>query len=349
VSRQAQDVEAGGLAIQSGQNTSVVIHGGVSPDQMSDIMIAIARTVATFTDAAFDKAKREMDAFREEVLNRFAQPGQANPEAFRDPDFQYMLNDAQKAVARSGDPTVRETLVDLIARRSLETSRTRLAINLAEAVTKVANLTPDEFAALSLCYLVRYTIDHGVGDLKQLGNHIQQQFVPFAKNVSHEQASFWHLQAQSCANIGSVSSFDLLTALKRNYGGVLSEGFTRDELQNHLPEGKRNALDQWIIPCLNDNTKLQFRFLNVDAFKKEAAQSGLTEDELQNAWNLFDSRAHNARERINSVAPDAHVVFEAWQSTLLHRTSLTSVGIAIGHANATRIVGLNAPLSIWIK
>src|SRR5581483_1885467 len=311
MNRQTQDVGTGGFAIQSGENTNIAIHGGVSPEQMSEIMVAIAKTVVSFTDAAFDKAQREMNAFREEVLKRFAQPGKANPEAFKDPDFQYMLNDAQKAVARSGDPEVRDTLVDLIARRSLETSRTRLAINLAEAATKVANLTADEFAALSLSCLVRYTINHGIGNIQQLGDLIQNQLVPFAKNVSREQASFWHLQAQSCANI-EMGALDLLTALRRNYSGVLSEGFTREELQNHLPDGKKNALDQWVIPCLNDNATLQFQFLNVQAFKEATAQSGLSDNELQNAWNLLEGRTHNARERINSVAPDADIVFDAW-------------------------------------
>jgi|SRR5579872_2917859 len=348
MSRQIQDVDAGGLAIQSGQNTSVVIHSGVSPDQMSEIMVAIGKTVATFTDAAFDKTQRELNTFREEVLKRFAQPGEANPEAFKDPDFQYMLNDAQKAVARAGDPAVRDTLVDLIARRSLETNRTRLAINLAEAATKVANLTRDEFAALSLSYLVRYTINHGIGNLQQLGDLIQNQLVPFARNVSREQASFWHLQAQSCANI-EMGTIDLLTALRRNYSGVLTKGFTREELESHLPDGKKNMLDQWVIPCLNDVTKLQFQFLNVRAFKEGTAQSGLSEDERHNPWNLLEGRTHDARELINSVAPDAHIVFDAWENTLLPKLSLTSVGIAIGHANAARTVGLTAPLSIWIK
>ena len=134
-------------------------------------------------------------------MKTFAQPGRGNPEAFRDPDFQYMLNDAQTAYARSGDEVVKDTLVDIIARRSLETERSRLAVTLNDAATKVPLLTTNEFAELSLVYVLRHTQNHAVNNFLKLCEYIRSTVMPFVKDISREDASYWHLEAQSCAAI----------------------------------------------------------------------------------------------------------------------------------------------------
>jgi len=352
MTRQDQDVGAGGLAVQSGQDTNVVvINNPVSQaqlDQMREIATTLAEATANLTHLIARPLARDRIAdFDEHLLKRIAE-GKGNPEAFADPDFQHAVFEAQKSAARSGDDSVRDTLVDLIARRSLEKKRTRRAIVLAEAATKIANLTDDEFAALSLTYMARYTVSNNIADLPRLGSHIQDRLIPFAKNVSREQSSFWHLQAESCANIemGHINLFD---SLRQAYGGVLGDGFTREQLESHLPDGRKNALDEFIMPCLNDPTKLQPRTLNFEALKQIAVNTGLTENELRNVWNLFEGTMAGAPERLTSVAPDFQFLLELWNSTPLKNLSLTSVGIAIAHANAVRVIGLDAPLSIWIK
>jgi hypothetical protein len=146
-----------------------------------------------------------------------------------------------------------------------------------------------------------------------------------------------------------MGQIDLLNVFTQNYGSVLGSGFTREQLESHLPENKRNALDPWIMPCVNDQSMLQPRAINIEIFKQAAAPSGLTDVELQNVWNVFQNTMSNARPLIDSVAPEAESVFQKWRSTSLKSLTLTSVGIAIGHANATRIIGLGAPLNIWIK
>jgi hypothetical protein len=347
MSRQDQNVEAGGTALQAGQD--IVIHHGVSPEQMSEIMVAIAKTAAMFTKEALDVANARIDDFRDEVLKRFSQDGKADPEAFKDPDFQYLLRDAQEAIARSGDEAVRDTLVDIIARRSMEKTRTRLAITLNDAATKAVNLTHNEFSALSLIYLLRYTLDHSIRNLQTLGAYVENKLMPFAKDVSREESSFWHMQAQSCGNI-EMGVIDLQTIFRRSYGGVLGDGFTREQLEASLPDGKRTVLDGLIIPCLNDASKLQPAAIRFDVLKEMAADKiELTEGELQNVWNLFEGTITDIPGRVSSAVVEAPLLFDIWNNTRLKNLSLTSVGIAIGHANATKVVGFDAHLNIWIK
>ena len=346
MTRQDQDVEAGGSAIQAGRD--VVIHHGVSSQQMADIMGAMAKQLSAFHNEALQITNARIDLFQKEILKRFAQSGRANPDAFRDPDFQYLLGDAQEAIARSGDEAVRSTLVDIIARRSLEPTRNRLAITLNDAATKAANLTVNEFAALSLVYFVRYTIDHSIGSFPAFCKYIADRLLPLAKDVSTEVSSFWHLQAQSCGNI-EMGELDVSEAFRRNYGGVLGEGFTRQQLEDHLGAEKKNALDSLIIPSIHDPSKLQPAAINLSVFKTRAADTGVTESELQNVWNLFTNTMNDIPARTIAAVPDAAVLFDVWKNTPLKNLTLTSVGLAIGHANATRVSGLDAPLNIWIK
>jgi hypothetical protein len=124
MNQQKQHVETGGQAVQAGRD--VVVHAGMSPEQMTAIMVAMANELSRFKDEALQLVDKRVVEFRDDILKVFSQPGRANPAAFRDPDFQYLLFDAQSAYARSGDEAVRGTLIDIIARRSLEADRNRM-------------------------------------------------------------------------------------------------------------------------------------------------------------------------------------------------------------------------------
>lgn len=347
MSRQDQNVETGGTAIQAVGD--VVIYQGMSPEQMFEIMRAIAKQASIYHAEGQKIAEMRFASFQEEMLKRFADPTKANPDAFRDPDFQYLLSDAQEAFARSGDEAVRDTLIDIIARRSLEKTRNRLALTLNDAATKAANLTENEFAALSLIYLVRHTVNHGVNTFPALCDYLKSHLLPFLSKLSREQSSFWHMQAQACGSI-EMGEVDLAGALRGRYTGVLGDGFTRQQLEDHLPDGKKHAIDNFIIPCINDASKLQPNAIRFDVWKENVLPaSELSEPELQNVWNCFESTIPDVAKRTIETVPELAELFDIWKTTPLRQFTLTSVGIAIGHANAARVIGLKASLDIWIK
>lgn len=346
MTRQDQSVDTGGTAIQAGRD--VVVQQGISAEQMAEIMVAVGKQLAVFTSEARQIADERIVAFQQSILARFAKPGEANPEAFKDPDFQYLLADAQEAVARSGDQAVRETLVDIIARRSMEKDRTRLALTLNHAAKLAANLTENEFAALSLVYLVRYTVRQ-VPNPTEFGRYVNANLIPFAKLVSRENASYWHIAAQSCGSVDPLGEFGIEASWRENYAGVLGKGFTRETLEAHLPEGMKHALDPFLLPCLNDPTLLQPNALTFEIFKGYKDRTGLTEDQLRNVWGAFQGTIPNIPDLLRPRVPDIDLLFEVWNSTPARQLSLTSTGIAIGHANASRVVGFNAQLQTWIK
>ncbi len=52
---------------------------------------------------------------------------------------------------------------------------------------------------------------------------------------------------------------------------------------------------------------------------------------------------------LKGKVPEIDFLFDVWQSTPLKNVMLTSTGIAIGHANVSRVVGFDAELNVWIK
>lgn len=67
---------------------------------------------------------------------------------------------------------------------------------------------------------------------------------------------------------------------------------------------------------------------------------------------IFKSkRISNAeiKQRMLDLWPATTPLFDKWSSTQIRHMSLTSVGIAIQHANAARQFSSKFDLSIWIK
>jgi hypothetical protein len=345
---QDQRVSDGGQA-QAGRDGA--IYGDMSPDQMTEIMVSMAKQLSIFHADAMKIVDERLASFREEVIKTFVQPGRADPNAFRDPDFQYVLNEAQEAYARSGDEALRNTLMNLIARRSLEPKRNRIAVTLNDAVTKAPALTVNEFAELSLVYLVRYTQSPSVVSFNSLCENIRTQLMPFVPNVTREQSSYWHLVAQGCGTI-EMGQINLYQALRHKYGGVMGRGFDRTQLESHLPADQKHVLDRHIIPCLHDQSKLQPNARQKSEFLEGAAISGLTTEQLSNVWALFASTILNQPDFIALLGgrvPSVQTLFDVWETTPLSHLHLNAIGIAIAHANAVQVVGFDADLKFWIK
>jgi hypothetical protein len=349
--KQDQRATEGAIAIQSARDT--IIQGGISPADMRAIISELASQIPALAAVAREVADARLDAFEERLLAKFAERDKANSAAFKDPDFQYLLTRAQHAYARSGDEVTRDTLVDLIAKRSKERQRSRLSLTLNEAVEKAAVLTTNEFAELSLCYFLSRTVFNGVGNVGLLGAIFLKHVSPLLSDISREEASYAYLVAQSCADVG-IGSSPATEIIRRTYGGLFSKGFARNlPLPGLSPERSefvhRSAL---VLPCLHNPENSQIRAINEIEFKKLAEAVSLSTQEATQVWNVFNGTIMNGEELINTFEksyPDVRSLIDLWDKTPLARLQLTTVGTAIGYANLARVTGFEADLGIWIK
>jgi hypothetical protein len=352
VSSQQQKATENAIAVQSGRDT--VIQQGLTPCQMREVLDSLAGQLTAYTAVARQVVDTRLAEFEERILERFAPAAAKQRQLFADPDFQYAITRAQHAYARSGDKELLETLVDIINERSKQTQRTRLTLTLNASLETVADLTPNEFAELSLVFILRYSRNSGVRNLPTFAYYFDHQIRPFLSLVSREFSSYQYLEAKQCASI-EMGQLHLHDIIRRTYAGVFQRGFTIDELKNSVPEDQREALNNHplLVPCLNDASKLQFDAVNGDDLLGKLRQAEIPETTASNLVNFSEGRAWAGQElwgKIEELVPDFQTVRGLWDNTPLKSLKLTSLGIAIGYCNARRnIASWAGELSTWIK
>ncbi|KTR84182.1 hypothetical protein NS277_04955 [Novosphingobium barchaimii] len=316
---------------------------------MKQIIETVAAQVPTYAAIAREIVEYRLKDFEGRILDRFDQDRSAKTEAFKDPDFQYLLRSAQHSYARSGDEDVGKALADLIVERSKISDRSRLSLTLNQAVEVASALTVNEFAELAFCFLFSRTKDPQANSLVTFNKMLNEQINPYIDQISQSQASYAYLEAQRCANNGMmVSTFRNL--LINNYSGLLAKGFSREEISNQcsaLPLDNINL----VIPALRDPSRLQLNSANEEVWKDVCATHKVDDQTRQAAWSVMQNSFMNQDEIISELktsVPRIADAFNAWDNTPIKGLQLTSVGIAIGHSYATSS-GYEAPLSVWIN
>lgn len=92
--------------------------------------------------------------------------------------------------------------------------------------------------------------------------------------------------------------------------------------------------------------------MNDTVFKNKAKKLGINDNDIKKILNLNNSRKMNDKEVkdfIISSYPFMEKIFDVWNNSMMKSLNLTSVGIAIGHANVKRNLGEFTDLSIWIN
>lgn len=352
MSRQDQQVAEGALAVQAAGAVNISV--GMTAEQMTEIMVGLAKQLAIYQAGAERLAEARLSEFRREILEEFQKPGRANAEAFKDPDFQYLLNRAQHAYARSGDRDIGQALVQMIAERSRCDQRTRMSLALNQAIDTAAVLTANEFAELSLYFVVVRTRNHSVVNMETFKKYFYQHITPLLDAISLEESSYSYLVAQQCAVINPILDFGLEGAFLEKYGGIFCDGFTIDELKLQLNDDAMLALaKECTIPCLNDQAKIQLNAINATDAKDLLIKKGLSAEASEKVCNLYRSKMWPADalvKKLEPILPEFGKLAKLWRETPLHQMTLTALGIAIGHANINRIVpDFGGKLSIWIK
>lgn len=340
---------------QSGNNSTniqaneIIVHQGLSYSDVREVALDVFR--ANFYELV-GKAHEIAETRAAEITEEFLKKLQSeNPSGFskaEDPAFQRALFTVQQEYASTGDKDLGALLVDLLVDRSKHEQRDILQIVLNESLSTAPKLTNDQLAALAIIFLFRYTQNQGIGNHQMLGEYFDRHVLPFADKLIKSNSCYQHLEYSGCGSIG-ISGITLAAALKETYRGMFLKGFDAVEVtQREITVG----LDQhFFIPCLNDPIKFQVNAINKDTLEKKLDANSIGQEDRAKIIALFDQGLMSDEEVLNkcvALRPYMEQVFSTWASSPMKNFTLTSVGIAIGHANIKRLVGEFSNLSIWL-
>lgn len=346
-SKQVQKSGSHSINLQ-GQNIS--LSTGLTYNDVREVALDVfQQNFHQLSGVAADTARLRAEEVTEKFLKELEARNPAGVEASGDPDFQYSLFTAQCEYARAGDQELGDILVDLLVDRTKEDKRTLLRIVLNESIRVAAQLTPGQIATLTVVFTLKYTRYLGMNSLNALKDYLQNRIVPFLNLLPNGNASIQHLEFTGCCS-RSIGSVELEKILTERYPGVFSVGFSEDDVQNLTNVESR--IRNLIRPCLRDSSKLQIDATDEESLKKKGESEGISDENIKKLMAL--DKKHRLKgeklwKELEEMEPLTSVLRTKWKELHLGHLTLSSVGIAIGHANLRRVTGEGSPLSIWIN
>lgn len=346
---QNQEVGNSATAIQAGGSVTV-INVGVTASEAMEIASNVSKAVFyELTGTAKETASIRVEEITDQVIKKLEKDYPSGLQKAIDPDFQYALFTVQKEYARSGDKNLGDLLVDLLVDRSKQDQRDILQIVLNESLSTAPKLTDSHLAALAVIFLFRYTQNRSVGNHQMLGEYFDKHILPFVAKLSKNQAGYQHLEFTGCGSIG-FGEQSLESILGTTYQGQFLKGFDQLEIMNRSIAVGSDP--RFFIPCINDPSKFQVRSNSKETLEIYLDKEGVTPEDRKNIIELFDLGKMNEleiKEKLIAIRPYMAELLEMWTNSAMQSFTLTSVGMAIGHANIKRLIGEFASLAIWIN
>lgn len=346
---QNQDVGNDATAIQAGGSVTV-INVGVTAAEARAIALDVAKaTFYELTGVAKEIANTRVEEITDQVIKKLEKDFPAGLQKAKDPDFQYALFTVQKEYARNGDKDLGDLLVDLLVDRSKQDQRDILQIVLNESLSTAPKLTDTHLAALAVIFLFKYTQNFSIGNHQKFGEYLDKHLLPFVSKLSKNRAGFQHLEFSGCGSIG-LGGNSLEGILGTVYQGQFLKGFDQSEIANRTISVGLDS--RFFIPCLNDPSKIQVKANSKENLEKHLDAQGVSPEDKAKILELFDlgkMSEPEIKEKLIAIRPYMAGVFEIWTNSAMQTFTLTSVGMAIGHANIKRLIGEFASLSIWIN
>lgn len=335
--------------IQSKGNVTVNQSGATYTEIREIALDVFKANFMVSTGSSKKTANKRAEHITEEFLGRLQEENPSGLGAAEEPDFQDALFTVQKEYAKSGDAKLGDILVDLLINRSKEQHRSLIQLVLNEAIKTAPKLTQEQLAILSVIFLLRYTAQLNITCLESLGDYLDKYIQQQIPHLNRGDAYYQHLQYAGCGNI-ELGSVKLSRIWESRYQGLFFKGFELSlEEKTRISEG---SFSTFIIPCLNNPSKCQVNALTQKNLEEKMSKSNLGESEKAFIKELFNRNKMSYDEiktKIIEIRPYMSDFYDIWENSPMNKFQLTSVGIAIGHANIKKTDGEFTDLSIWIN
>ena len=349
--KQNQDVSGGSLAVQA--KGDAFVHLGLSTSDLRAIVECMADQLPKYAAIAAVIVEERLKTFEEKVVGKFDAELTQHRQAFADPDFQYLLRSSQQTYARSGDEQTCDNLVNLIAERSKIASRDLISLSLNTAVERAGMLSAEAFAALSYAFFWTKVRQSGKTTIGSVAKHLLQFADPILAEVPRSDLSYSYLESVGCGKMQPLTSVTLPIILVQSYPHLFSNGVPKSDIEARVEDAAfaQSIIDAGILVHVGENLFVS-SLGSQDEFITAIKGCGLADEKAKLAWEVVVSRPM-ANEQIDQLLQSAGFKIsphqEIWDSTALRHFDLTTVGLAIGHANLKRVASFPADLSLWLN
>jgi hypothetical protein len=343
---------------QSGGDDSINLQAGNDMTVYQGLSFEAVRQIALdvfdanflrLTNDAADLASSRAEQITRDFLDEMQRRAPAALTNVGDPDMLRSIYKAQEEYACSGEEDLEKVLVDLVVDRAGQSTRDLKTLALNEAIATVARLTADQRSAIAICFLVRHT-SFSSWTLDQYYKYLRS-WIPFISNLPVRDSAYAHIQYTGAASL-SRFELELEQAFAQGARRFFTHAFRAEQI--FAPLNQYVADRALFMPCLREPTSLQATCstdLEIEAIKPYLDRLVPGEPLIQLYRNLtVQGRMTPAEIRSDVVGhiPELAQLFDTWNNSSLGGMSLTSVGMAIGHAYWRRLDDHVPDLSIWL-
>lgn len=332
------------------QGEKVNINKGLSYSDVKEIIDDLFEAnFIQLKDQAAKIASERAEEITHNLLEKLKNKNENLFNKFSEPAVQDAVFTAQKGYAKSGDKDLGDLLVDIISDRIEVSDRNILQVVLDESLNIAPKLTVSHFDTLTLIFLITKSKRLDIYDYGQFKQYIKNKILPFYKNLTSDQKHFNYLELLGCGNI-RMGSNSLENIFQTNYPGFFSEGFTKEKLNSEISDEAK--LDDILIPCFhNPEERFQLGAIDTKFLIEKLEKKGNKKEDIDALTNLFQKSTMNeskVREKLGEIDPDVEKFIHIWENSVLKRFEISSVGIAIAHANFRRRIGESFELTQFI-
>lgn len=348
--KQEQNTGDNSTNIQAG----TVIVNGVTYEQARQIALDVFRSNALIlAGEAKDIASARAEQITERFLKELAEKNPSALQSASDPDFQHSVFEAQKAFARSGEENLEDILVNLLSNRAAEPNRNLKQVVLNEAITVSSKLTSLQINTITLLFRVSHTVRCGLLTIQNLADLITNEILPFFEGMPDGEQTYRYLAFTGVATV-EMSQNNFIQILRQEYQGVCSKGVDEATVNQIVSEEPR--LKNYFAKLPNSEPADNFHLSISTPVQLESILKsiGITSDEfissIKNLLLLNPMSDEEIKSQLVAFNPKIQTLIDVWDKSLAKQTVLTPVGMAIGHANATKHGTLiDSPLGIWVN
>ncbi len=347
--RRDQAQEAGDNSTNYQAGKDIHVHG-LSIDEARTVALDVFRSNALeLAGVAQTLAVARAEQLTNEFLTKLETAIPERVDQLADPDVQSVVFQAQKEFARSGENDLRVALVDLLAARVGEEERNLRTLALNEAIVSAPKLTEKQRRAIGWVFYLRYARPINVRTPEDYYLRLKNEVSALGISLPTGHADYQHIEYVGAGSL-SISSPSFANRIMSGVEGLYTKGFAENDIDAALLTELQAC--QFVIPALRDQSRFQLNLLADEDLEKRATALGLDGriPDLKNVVSLGRMSEAEVSDEVVARVPELSTLRDTWDDdkTGLSSLTLTSVGLALGHAYWTRLTGGEASLDIWL-